>query len=46
VVVTAGGTYDPVIYHPGFSPNYSRITHCTIMPQVRTMSRRTVGRGI
>jgi len=46
VVVVAGGTYEPVIYHPGFSPAFSRITHCTIKQEVRTMSRRTVGRGI
>ena len=42
----AGGVYVPVIYHPGFSPNFTRITHCTQKPEVRTMSRRTVGRGI
>jgi len=46
VTVAAGGVYIPVIYHPGFSPNFSRITHATIKQEVRTMRRRTVGRGI
>jgi len=46
VVVVSGGTYEPVIYHPAFSPNFSRITHCTIKQEIRTMRRRTVGRGI
>lgn len=41
-----GASYEPVIYHPGLAPNYSRITHCTIKQEVRTMRRRTVGRGI
>jgi len=44
--VAAGGVYAPVIYHPDFSPNFTRITHCTIKPEIRTMRRRTVGRGI
>jgi len=44
--VAAGGVYVPVIYHPNFSPNFSRITHATIKQEIRTMSRRTVGRGI
>jgi len=46
VTVAAGGVYEPVIYHPGFSPNFTRITHCTQKNEIRTMSRRTVGRGI
>lgn len=46
IVVTAGGTYAPIIYHPGFSPNFTRITHVTQKQQIRTMRRRTVGRGI
>jgi len=46
VTVPAGGVFVPVIYHPNFSPNFSRITHATIMQTIRTMSRRTVGRGI
>jgi len=46
IVVVAGGTYEPILYHPGFSPNFSRITHCTIKQEIRTMRRRTVGRGI
>jgi hypothetical protein len=46
VTVTAGGVYVPVIFHPNFSPNFSRITHATIKQEVRTMRRRTVGRGI
>lgn len=46
VTVAAGGTYEPIIYHPDFSPAFSRITHCTIKSEIRTMSRRTVGRGI
>jgi len=45
VVVTAGGTYEPIIYHPNFSPNFSRITHCTIKQEVRVMRRRTVRVG-
>jgi len=44
--VAAGGVYEPVIFHPNFSPNFHRITHCTQKPELRTMSRRTVGRGI
>jgi len=44
--VAAGGTYEPVIFHPGFSPAFHRITHTTQKPEIRTMSRRTVGRGI
>lgn len=46
VTVGAGGTYEPVIYHPDFSPAFHRITHCTQKPEVRVMTRRTVGRGI
>jgi hypothetical protein len=46
IVVPSGGEYDPVLYHPGFSPNYSTITHTTIKSEIRTMRRRTVGRGI
>jgi len=46
ITVPAGGVFEPVIYHPGFSPSFSRITHCTIKQEIRTMSRRTVGRGI
>lgn len=46
VTPAGGGEYDPVIYHPGFSPNYSRITHCTIKDTIRVMRRRTVGQGI
>jgi len=46
VTVAAGGVYEPVIFHPNFSPNFHRITHCTQKPEIRTMSRRTVGRGI
>jgi len=46
VVLTSGGTYEPVIYHPNFSPNFHRITHCTTKQEIRTMRRRTVGRGI
>ena len=46
IVVPSGGEYDPVIYHPGFSPSSSVITHCTIKNQVRVMRRRTVGLGI
>jgi len=42
----SGGTFQPVIYHPGFSPNSHQITHCTQMPEVRTMRRRTVRVGI
>jgi len=41
-----GGVFVPIIYHPNFSPNFSRITHCTQKSEVRTMRRRTVGRGI
>lgn len=41
-----GGVYQPVIYHPNFSPNFSDITHATIKQEIRTMRRRTVGRGI
>lgn len=41
-----GGVYQPVIYHPNFSPNFSDITHVTIKQEIRTMRRRTVGRGI
>jgi len=44
--VAAGGVYEPVIYHPDFSPSFHKITHCTQKPEIRTMSRRTVGRGI
>jgi len=46
VTVAAGGVYVPVIFHPNFSPNFSRITHATIKQEIRTMRRRTVGRGI
>jgi len=46
VTVAAGGVYEPVIYHPGFSPNWTRISHVTQKQEIRTMSRRTVGRGI
>jgi len=44
--VALGGVYEPVLFHPGFSPAWSRITHCTIKQQVRVMRRRTVGQGI
>jgi len=46
VVVTAGGTYAPVLFHRGFSPNFTRITHTTQQPTLRVMRRRTVGQGI
>lgn len=46
VTVAAGGVYLPIIYHPNFSPNFTRITHTTQKQQIRTMRRRTVGRGI
>lgn len=46
VTVPAGGVFEPVIFHPGFSPASHRITHTTQKPELRTMSRRTVGRGI
>jgi len=46
VTVAAGGVYVPVIFHPNFSPNFSRITHATEKTEIRTMRRRTVGRGI
>jgi len=46
VTVAAGGVYVPVIFHPNFSPNFSRVTHATEKTEIRTMRRRTVGRGI
>jgi hypothetical protein len=45
-VPALGGVYQPIIYHPGFSPNSHNITHCTQKPEVRTMRRRTVRYGI
>lgn len=45
VTVAAGGVYVPVIYHPNFSPNFSRITHSTIMSEIRVMRRRTLRVG-
>jgi len=45
-VPASGGTFEPVIYHPGFSPVAHRITHCTIKQEIRVMRRRTVRFGI
>jgi hypothetical protein len=46
VSVPIGGQYEPVIFHRNLDPNYTRITTAVIQDEVRTMSRRTVGRGI
>jgi len=45
-VPVSGGTFEPVLYHPGFSPNFHRITHGTVKQEVRVMRRRTVRVGI
>lgn len=47
VTTAGGGVYQPVIYHPdGLHDGYTRLQDAERQEEVRTMRRRTVGRGI